>query len=119
MPGRDDGNISWGTGEHTFRIGIFQHDEPGFKESAILKFDMLAPCRMVVLLARCNVPQFRTIGLGVLAGDGSAWVCKKHNHRGWMTPSCDWELWTQEVLEQCNDILADARVLDAMRVTSW
>lgn len=56
--------------------------------------------------------------MGVLAGDGSAWVCKKHNRGGWLTPSYDWELWTREVLEQCNEILVDAGVLDVVRVTS-
>ena len=72
-----------------------------------MKFDMLAPCRMV-LSTGCNVPQLRTIGLGVPVGDGSAWVCKQLNPRGWFTPSRDWELLTKEVLEQCNDILMDA-----------
>lgn len=33
--------------------------------------------------------------------------------------SHDWELLTREVVEQCGDILTDARVLDAVRVTSW
>ncbi|XXG77495.1 hypothetical protein AAC387_Pa08g1640 [Persea americana] len=72
----------------------------------------------MVLGARCNVPQLRTIRLGVLAGDGSAWVGKKHNPRGWLTPSRDWELWTREVLEKCSDILTDAGILDAVKVTS-
>lgn len=55
IPARDDGKIAWGTGERTFIIGIFQHEEPGFKESAIMKFEMLAPCR-IVLSVGCNVP---------------------------------------------------------------
>lgn len=82
-----------------------------------MKFDILAPCRMV-LGAGCNVPQLRTIGLGILARVGSAWDGKKHNPRGWFTPSHDWELWTLQVLAQCGDILADEGVLDVVTTTS-
>lgn len=41
IPARDDSKISWGTGERTFKINMFQYEDPGFKVSAIAKFDML------------------------------------------------------------------------------
>lgn len=52
---RDDSKIAWGTGERTFKTGIFQYNAPGFQESAIAKFDMLASCG-TVLSVGCNVP---------------------------------------------------------------
>ena len=100
IPTTDDNKIAWPTGERTIKTGTFQYDVSCFKESAITKFDMLPPNKMVLPVG-CNVPQLRTNGLRVLAGDGSAWVYKKHDPRGWLTPSCDWELWTREVVEQC------------------
>lgn len=81
-----------------------------------MKFDMLAPYKIVLSIS-CNVPQLQTIGLGILSGDSSAWVGSKHNPKGWFTPSQDWELWTREVVSQCSDILADAGVFEALRVT--
>eukprot|EP00268_Persea_americana_P004846 TRINITY_DN11574_c0_g2_i2.p1 TRINITY_DN11574_c0_g2~~TRINITY_DN11574_c0_g2_i2.p1 ORF type:complete len:161 (+),score=8.87 TRINITY_DN11574_c0_g2_i2:1220-1702(+) len=75
---RDDSKIDWGIGERTFKTGIFHNNAPGFQESVTAKFDMLAPCR-TILFVGCNVPQLRTIRLGVLSSDGSAWVGKKHN----------------------------------------
>ena len=60
IPVKNDDQLAWGTDERTFKTTIFQHEEPGFKDSTMTRFVMLAPCKMV-LGAEYNVPQLRTI----------------------------------------------------------
>lgn len=70
------------------------------------------------LSSSSTISQLRTIGLGILAGDGGLWIGEKHNPMGWFTPSKDWEEWTKIVLAECSDVLQAAGVLEAARVTA-
>lgn len=58
------------------------------------------------------ISQLRTVGLRILAGDGSLWIREKHKPGGWSTTSKDRERWTKIVLAKCNDVLQAAGVLN-------
>lgn len=117
MQARDDSKVAWGSTKKFFKTGSFKHEETGFIETPATKFDFLAPSYFI-FPPGAHVSQLRTIGLGILAKDGIAWIGEKHNRRGWFTPSRDWELWIKTVLEECSDILETAGVLDVVKVTA-
>ena len=48
MPDRIDEVIAWGSVEKYFNTGSFKSDAPGFFESAVIKFDLLALCTFAI-----------------------------------------------------------------------